>query len=82
MVLHMIKEQLKTWHLKRLWWCCTEEMVADGLNKGAVSRKALTDLALNGMWILRMDRRCFSESQHTPLKGQLATLAAVDETQW
>jgi hypothetical protein len=82
MVLHMMKEQLRTWHLKKIWWLTTTEMLADGLTKGAVSRRALLDLTSSGLWVLQGERRAFSESLHKPLKGPLATLALANESAW
>ena len=82
MVLHAMKELLRTFHFRVLWWCTTGEMAADGLNKGAVSRQGLLHLMATGSWVLRAERRAFSESVHVPLRGPLATLAAAVETSW
>jgi hypothetical protein len=82
MVLHTLKEQLGTWHLKRIWWLTAEEMVADGLNKEAVSRRALLELTVGAVWILDAERRASTESTRKPLRGPLATLALADESAW
>ena len=43
-------------------------MVADGLNKGAMSREALIQLARAGSWVLRHPCKCFSETRYVPLQ--------------
>ena len=46
-----LKESLLTRHLKALAWVATTDMVADGLNKGAVSRRGLVQCSCSGEWI-------------------------------
>ena len=36
-----IREQFSVGHLKTLWWCHTDDMLADALTKGAVHREPL-----------------------------------------
>jgi hypothetical protein len=48
MQLHVLKEAMLAHTLSRLWWTDTKDMVADGLNKGAVSREALINLGQLG----------------------------------
>ena len=45
-----IRELLDNQVLKALIWNDTRDMLADGLNKGAVSRKALLKALLQGEW--------------------------------
>ena len=40
-ILGQMREHMSTTRIKKLWWIGTRDMLADGLNKGAVSRKAL-----------------------------------------
>ena len=41
---------MSTQRIRRLWWIDTRDMLADGLNKGAVSRKALFTALMKGVW--------------------------------
>ena len=36
--------------IKQVWWIDTRDMLADGLNKGAVSRKAVLRALTKGLW--------------------------------
>jgi hypothetical protein len=67
MVLLQIKEMLRTYTLRRLWWCDTHDMVADGLNKGTVNRDALIRLSTTGEWRLANRAVAHSETVHVPL---------------
>jgi hypothetical protein len=58
---------MKSFSLKRLWWCATSDMVSDGLNKGAVPRTALLRLASSGRWDLELPVMVFQESRHAPI---------------
>ena len=53
MVLLGLKEMLHSGCLTALWWISTEDMLADGLNKGCVSRRALLDATATGQWLLQ-----------------------------
>ena len=53
MMLLAIRELSNHSVLRTLWWVCTEDMIADGLGKGAVSRTPLLQLAIQGMWIVK-----------------------------
>ena len=53
LLLHSLKEALTSGHLRWLSWCDTVDMLADGLNKGAVSRRALVAAFCSGSWILK-----------------------------
>jgi hypothetical protein len=70
MFLSQLKEQLLCWSLKRLWWVQTEDMVADGLNKGAISRAALLLLSNSGQWKLKFPAKGFSELRYVPIQSQ------------
>ena len=52
MLLLSLKEALRAGTLARLWWVDTADMLADGLNKGLVSRRALLETAATGIWKL------------------------------
>jgi hypothetical protein len=41
LLLLSLQEALCSWHLRKIHWVDTRDMLADALNKGAVSRKAL-----------------------------------------
>ena len=51
--LHVLKEGFDMDELGRLlalWWCCTEDMVADGLTKGTCARKPIIEVLRLGHW--------------------------------
>ena len=52
MLLHHVKAQLVTRTVRSLSWVDTNDMVADGLNKGVVSRKAILRLCAEGEWLV------------------------------
>ena len=66
-VLQVIKEALKSWTLRTLWWCDTHDMLSDGLNKGLISRRALNTASSTGMWELKNQAIPFRESTHSPI---------------
>ena len=47
-----LRELLDFCILKAIIWIDTRDMLADGLNKGAVSRKALLKALTQGVWIV------------------------------
>ena len=49
-ILGQMREHMTTQRIRRLWWIDTRDMLADGLNKGAVSRKALLTALTKGIW--------------------------------
>lgn len=53
LLLLQVKELLVSGRLSKLWWIDTADMLADGLNKGLVSRQALTVAAFSGTWVLK-----------------------------
>ena len=61
MILLSIKESLLCHTLKTLWWVDTVDMLSDGLNKGAVSRVALFQSSLDGLWLVTKPAVSFSE---------------------
>ena len=69
MFLCQLKEALLAHGLKRLWWVDTRDMVADGLNKGSVSRVALLHLCNTGIWKLEHAAIGWSESRHIPIQS-------------
>ena len=46
------REQFSVGHLKTLWWCQTDDMLADALTKGAVHREPLLKALSTGSWTL------------------------------
>jgi len=70
MFLSQLKEQMLCHSLSRLWWCDTRDMIADGLNKGAVSRQALLTLTNSGFWNLSHKAVGFSETRYIPIISQ------------
>ncbi len=86
MLLLQLKEQLATGSLKKLWWCSTTDMVADGLNKGGVSRSAIMKLCMTGEWKLTADTVFHEEldkrlALNKVTKATVLILAAIDSWQ-
>ena len=50
--LYVLKEGLTCGRMRALWWTPTEDMVADGLTKGACARGPLIALMSTGIWSL------------------------------
>ena len=48
----VLREGLKTGRISAIWWVDTRDMIADGLNKGIISRDALLHTAHTGNWSL------------------------------
>ena len=61
MILLSIKESLLSHTLKTLWWVDTVDMLADGLNKGAVARTALYLSSQDSVWTVTKPAVSFSE---------------------
>ena len=51
-VLGQMREHMACHRIRTLWWIDTRDMLADGLNKGAISRKALLKALTQGEWIV------------------------------
>ena len=68
-----VKEALSCRCLSRLWWCSTGDMIADGLNKGAVSRAKLIEFASTGIWHLEKPAIGHSERVHVPIESSAAS---------
>ena len=51
-ILGQMREHMSTKRIKTFWWIDTRDMLADGLNKGAVSRKASLLALTKGLWHL------------------------------
>ena len=47
-----MREHMSCRRIRTLYWIDTRDMLADGLNKGAVSRKALLKALTQGVWIV------------------------------
>ena len=48
----VLREMLKSGRLNKIWWVHTEDMIADGLNKGSIPREPLLAIAYSGIWQL------------------------------
>ena len=61
MLIHVLKlrELLALKIISRLLWLDTRDMLADGLNKGIVSREALRQMCSSGSWIVNHEFRIF-----------------------
>ena len=68
LVLAGLKEQLLSHNLRVLWWINTDSMLADGLNKGAISRVALRLFAQTGAWEVVGEMKKFKEVAHRPVQ--------------
>ena len=71
--IHLLKlaEHLETKQLKCLTWIDTRDMLADGLNKGAVEREPLRILCATGIWNIKHETHTISRQ---PSAAFLATL--------
>ena len=56
-VLGQMREHMFTRRIRQLFWIDTRDMLADGLNKGAVSRKPLFAALNLGIWKINNDCR-------------------------
>ena len=72
MLIHALKmkELLKRNQVSRLIWTDTRSMLADGLNKGSVSRDALRRAAECGEWDMPFDNKIHREPSKQDLTGQ------------
>ena len=82
MFLAQLKEAMLAHSLRKLWWVDTRDMVADALNKGAISRIALLELANTGRWVLKHKAIGFSESRHVPLISSVRLTQTTDESSY
>ena len=49
-ILGQMREHMATRKIRQLFWIDTRDMLADGLNKGAISRKPLMRAMVEGGW--------------------------------
>jgi hypothetical protein len=82
MFLAQLKEAMLAHSLSKLWWVDTRDMAADALNKGAISRAALLELANSGKWVLQHKAIGFSESRHVPIISSVKLTETVDESNY
>ena len=61
LILHVLKELLRARIIHKLTWVHTDDMLADGLTKGGVSRKALFEFSKTGRWNLQHPTKTFIE---------------------
>jgi hypothetical protein len=76
-ILMHIKESLMTHSLSRLWWVQTQDMLADGMNKGIIAREAIIAGAA-GQWLLRHPAISHQESRRVIIPAASSTQAAYD----
>ena len=67
MLLHQLKESLRTGSLSSIVWVDTRDMLADALNKGIIARKAIIDFCNQASWSLKYPFQIFSETTHVPV---------------
>eukprot|EP00435_Cladocopium_sp_Y103_P057887 s677_g20.t1 len=72
MTIHGLKlrELLQTGKLRRMIWCDTRCMLADGLNKGTVDRSALQLAVRKGLWMIQHDVRMHPLQMPTAVQSQ------------
>lgn len=63
LILHVLKELVRARIIHKLTWVHTEDMLADGLTKGGVSRKSLFEFTKTGQWLLKHASKTHSEKQ-------------------
>ena len=61
------KEALLCRTLRRLWWVDTEDMLADGMTKGAISRRQIMDASTEGKWTLKKAPMKHEEKRYKPI---------------
>ena len=81
MLLLQLKEQLLARSLKKLWWSTTTDMVADALNKGAISRIALMKCMMSGEWKLH-DDTVFHETPANSAPPLPTAVEAIQNSAW
>ena len=64
-----LKEALLSHHLKAIAWVDTRDMLADALNKGAISRRALVEASCLGEWVLKHPFVQHGEVVHRAVKA-------------
>ena len=67
LILAGLKEMLQTHLISHIWWVDTLSMLADGLNKGIVSRRALIEFSQSGIWQASGDTKKHQEVTHKPI---------------
>ena len=73
LILHVLKELLRARVISKLTWVHTDDMLADGLTKGGVSRKALFEFVNVGKWTLRHDSKTHTEKEQTAISESFMT---------
>jgi hypothetical protein len=68
LILSSIKQLLQAQVVKWLSWINTHDMLADGMTKGGVSRKALFQLSQTGEWTLQHESMTFTETNVIPIR--------------
>ena len=65
MLLHLLKfrEWLDLGVVRALWWCDTDDMVADAMTKGSVDREAVLRLCNDGVWTVSKAPARFSAAE-------------------
>lgn len=65
LILHVLKELLRSHLISKITWVHTDDMLADGLTKGGVSRKPLFEFSATGRWKLKHETRTHAEKQQS-----------------
>jgi hypothetical protein len=69
LILNSVKQLMQAHVVKYLSWINTHDMLADGLTKGGVSRKALFELSDTGVWKLKHVSKTFTEPNLKPIRS-------------
>jgi hypothetical protein len=84
LLLLSLKECLRAWSLRKLSWVDTRDMLADGLGKGAVSRKAIVEACCQASWDLKYKAVSHLEKLRKPPRSLFALTVIAEEmlTEW
>lgn len=77
MLLHQLKESLRTGSLSSIVWVDTRDMLADALNKGIIARKAIIDFCTKAHWSPQFPFSIFSEKKKVSVPSVLEDANAI-----
>ena len=69
LILNSVKQLMQAHVVKYLTWINTHDMIADGMTKGGVSRRALFALSATGIWKLQHVSKTFTEPNLKPIRS-------------
>jgi hypothetical protein len=79
LVLMQVKELLRQRLVRDLYWISTEDMLADGLNKGTISREALLKVCHTAVWELLYPFEWHTEPHAPSAQDENEPLSTVEE---